>query len=75
MALDGKDDVSVRNWVQLVAEAMGIEISDAYLGWRNGGVPDIAAIDRADKTRYQALVEPELRKPSPLRSAAQGMVE
>ena len=48
-ALDGKDGVRVRNWVQLVAEAMGIEASDAYLGWRKGGAPDIAAIERADE--------------------------
>jgi Fe-S oxidoreductase len=75
VALDGTDNVHVRNWVQLVAEAMGIKASDAYLGWRNGGAPDISAIERAEKTRYQALVEPELRKPSPLRSAAQGVVE
>jgi Fe-S oxidoreductase len=75
VALDGKDDICVRNWIQIVAEAMGIETSDAYRVWRNGGAPDIAAIERAEKSRYQALVEPELRKPSPLRSAARGMVE
>jgi Fe-S oxidoreductase len=64
-ALEGKDGVRVRNWVHLVAEAMGIEASDAYLGWRTGGAPDIAAIERADEARYRALVEPELRKPPP----------
>jgi Fe-S oxidoreductase len=64
-ALEGKDGVRVRNWVHLVAEGMGIEASDAYLGWRTGGAPDIAAIERADEARYRALVEPELRKPSP----------
>lgn len=74
-ALDGKDDVRVRNWVQLVAEAMGIDASDAYLGWRNGGAPDIAAIERADPSRYHALVEPELRRPSPLPAAKHGMAE
>ena len=56
----------VRNWVHLVAEAMGLEASDAYLGWRTGGAPDIAAIERADESRYHQLVEPELRKPPPL---------
>ena len=45
---------SVRNWVQLVAEAMGLEASDAYLGWRTGGAPDIAAIGKADKSRYHS---------------------
>ena len=65
-ALDGNDNVSVRNWVHLVAEAMGLEASDAYLGWRNGGAPDIAAIERADESRYHSLVETELRKPPPL---------
>ena len=55
-----------RNWVQLVAEAMGIEASDAYVGWRNGGAPDIAAIERADPSRYHALIEPEIRKPPSL---------
>jgi hypothetical protein len=65
-ALDGRNDVRVRNWVQLVAEAMGIEASDAYRGWRTGGSPDIAAIERADEARYRSLIEPELRKPPPL---------
>jgi hypothetical protein len=32
--------------VHLLAEAMGLEASDAYLGWRTGGAPDIAAIER-----------------------------
>ena len=74
-ALDGKDGVHVRNWVQLVAEAMGIDASDAYLGWRKGDAPDIAAIERADPSKYHALVESELRKPSPLLAAKHGMVE
>lgn len=65
-ALDGRDNIRVRNWVHLLAEAMGIEASDAYLGWRNGGAPDIAAIEKADEQRYHTLVEPELRKPPPL---------
>ena len=75
VALDGKENIRVRNWIQIVAEAMGIETSDAYRAWRNGGAPDIDAIERAEKSMYQALVEPELRKPSPLRSPAPGMVE
>jgi Fe-S oxidoreductase len=65
-ALEGKDGTSVRNWVHLVAEAMGLEAADAYLGWRTGRAPDIAAIERADESRYHQLVEPELRKPPPL---------
>jgi Fe-S oxidoreductase len=65
-ALDGRDTVAVRNWVQLVAEAMGLEASDAYRGWRTGGAPDIAAIEKADERHYHALVEPELRKQPPL---------
>jgi len=65
-ALSGKDDAGVKNWVHLVAEAMGIDASDAYLGWRTGGAPDIAAIERADESRYHTLVEPELRKRPPL---------
>jgi hypothetical protein len=56
----------VRNWVHLVAEGMGLAASDAYLGWRTGGAPDIAAIERADESRYHQLIEPELRKPPPL---------
>ena len=64
-ALEGKDGVRLRNWVHLVAEAMGVEASDAYLGWRTGGAPDIAAIEKADEAKYHALVEPELRKPPP----------
>ena len=62
VALDGTDDIRVRNWVQLLAEAMDVPASDAYLGWRKGGAPDIAAIEKAGPSRYQALVEPELRK-------------
>jgi len=62
LALDGRDGIHVRNWVQLVAEAMGLEASDAYRDWRNGGAPDIAAIEKADQSRYAALIEPELRK-------------
>jgi Fe-S oxidoreductase len=65
-ALDGKDGIGVRNWVHLVAEGMGIEASDAYLDWRTGGAPDIAALERAGEQRYHQLVEPELRKPPPL---------
>ena len=66
-ALEGRDGIRVRNWVQLVAEAMGVQASDAYRGWRNGGAPDIAAIERADPDKYRKLIEPELRKPAPLR--------
>ena len=69
-ALDGRDNIGVRNWVQLVAEAMGIEASDAYVGWRIGGAPDIAAIERAEPSRYQTLIEPELRKEPPLSAAS-----
>ena len=64
-ALDGTDNIGVRNWVHLVAEAMGVEASDAYLGWRTGGAPDIAAIERADESHYRGLVEPEIRRPPP----------
>jgi Fe-S oxidoreductase len=66
-ALDGKDNIRIRNWVHLVAESMGIEASDAYRDWRAGEAPDIAAIERAEEKRYRQLVEPELRRPSPLR--------
>src|SRR6516162_8204532 len=65
-ALDGRDNVALRNWVQLVAEAMGLEASGAYRGWRAGGAPDIAAIERAGESLYDKLIEPELRKPPPL---------
>ena len=66
-ALDGKDKIRVRNWVHLVAESMGIDASDAYRDWRLGEAPDIAAIERAEEKRYRQLVEPELRRPPPLR--------
>ena len=62
--LDGRNDIGVANWVQLVAEAMGVVTSDAYRDWRKGGAPDIAAIERADQSRYQLLVEPEIRRAS-----------
>ena len=66
VALEGRDGIAVRNWVHLVAEAMGIEAGDAYLGWRNGKAPDLAAIERADEAHYRRLIEPELRKPPPI---------
>jgi hypothetical protein len=50
---------------------MGIEASDAYMGWRKGSAPDIAAIERADASRYHKLIEPELRKPAPKLAAKQ----
>ena len=71
-ALEGKDGLQVRNWVQLVAEAMGTDASDAYRGWRNGGAPDIAAIERADASKYHTLIEPELRRPPPIPAATRG---
>jgi hypothetical protein len=46
---------------------MGIDASDAYRDWRLGEAPDIAAIERAEEKRYRQLVEPELRRPPPLR--------
>ena len=74
-ALDGVDGIRVRNWVQLVAEAMGIEASDAYLDWRKGGAPDIGAIERAGRSMYDTLVEPELRKPLPIVATQHGKAE
>jgi len=65
-ALEGRDNVVLRNWVQLVAEAMGLEGSDAYRAWRAGAAPDKAAIERAGEPLYHKLIEPELRKPPPL---------
>ncbi|MGE3916562.1 MAG: heterodisulfide reductase-related iron-sulfur binding cluster [Hyphomicrobiaceae bacterium] len=62
--LDGRDGLSVRNWVHLVAEAMGLAAEDAYLGWRNGTPPDPAAIERADPRLYEKLIAPELKKPA-----------
>jgi len=65
-AVDGKDNLGVRNWVQLLAESMGLPASDAYLTWRNGAAPDVSAIERAEPSHYHRLVETELRKPPPL---------
>lgn len=62
-ALDGKEGLEVRNWVHLVAEAMGLEAGDAYRAWRKGEAPDADAISRADPRLYAQLIEPELRKP------------
>lgn len=66
VALDGRDQLAVRNWVHLVAEAMGLEAVDAYRSWRNGEAPDAEAIARADPRLYAKLVEPELSKPPPI---------
>jgi Fe-S oxidoreductase len=62
LALDGRNSIRVINWVQLVAEAMGLQVSDAYCDWRKGGAPDIEAIEKADPKRYDTLIEPELRR-------------
>src|SRR5579871_943150 len=59
-ALDGTDNIRIRNWVQIVGEAMGIAAGDAYRDWRTGGVPDVAAVSRAEDKWYRQLVEPEL---------------
>ena len=64
-ALDGRNGVSVRNWVHLVAAAMGLATADAYLGWRKGAAPDVDAIERAGAANYEKLIVPELRKPAP----------
>ena len=45
------------------------------LGWRKGGAPDIAAIEKAAASQYHGLVEPELRKPSLLLPGKQDMTE
>lgn len=65
-ALDGRDGIEVRNWVHLVAEAVGLEAGDAYRAWRKGEAPNEAAISRADPRLYSQLIEPELRKPQPI---------
>lgn len=64
VGLDGREGVSVRNWVHLVAESIGVAAEDAYLGWRHGKPPDADAIARADPKLYARLVEPELKKPT-----------
>jgi Fe-S oxidoreductase len=66
VALDGVDGVHVRNWVHIVAEAMGLDASDAYRDWRNGAAPDIAAIEKANPKHFETLIAPELRKPAPI---------
>ncbi|MGD9806868.1 MAG: heterodisulfide reductase-related iron-sulfur binding cluster [Hyphomicrobiaceae bacterium] len=60
--IDGRQDVVLRNWVHLVAEAMGLPAGDAYRDWRKGSAPDEAAIERVGEKLYAQLVEPELRK-------------
>lgn len=60
--IDGRNDIALRNWVHLVAEAMGLPASDAYRDWRKGSAPDVAAIERAGEKHYAQLVEPELKK-------------
>ncbi|MGE0768708.1 MAG: heterodisulfide reductase-related iron-sulfur binding cluster [Hyphomicrobiaceae bacterium] len=60
--MDGRQGVEVRNWVHLVAEAMGLPANDAYRDWRKGGTPDRSATERAGQKLYAQLVEPELRK-------------
>ena len=62
-AYSGRAGIGIVNWVHVVARAMGITTSDTYLGWRQGGAPDIGAIEKAGSANYQRLVEPELRKP------------
>jgi len=65
-AMDGKDGISVRNWLHLIAESMGLEVADAYLEWRKGKELDREAIERANPRHVEALVIPELKKAPPL---------
>ncbi|MFV0295882.1 MAG: heterodisulfide reductase-related iron-sulfur binding cluster [Hyphomicrobiaceae bacterium] len=62
VARDGQNGLEVRNWVHLVAEAMGLAAEDAYRTWRKGGEPGADAIARADPRLYAKLVDPELKK-------------
>jgi hypothetical protein len=55
----------VRNWVHIVAEALGLPAADAYRDWRKGRAPDLAAIERAGAEHFDRLVAPELAKPAP----------
>ncbi len=66
VALDGRDGVTVRNWIHIVAEAMGLPAADAYRDWRKGAAPDIAAIEKIGAKTYDTLIAPELGKPAPL---------
>ncbi len=65
-ALDGREGVRVVNWLHLIAETMDLPVADAYREWRTGGTPGESAVTRAGPTYYERLVEPELRKASPL---------
>jgi hypothetical protein len=58
-ALDGKDNIRIRNWVHLVAEAMGIEASDAYREWRMGGALDSADDGAGDGKLLEHEAKPE----------------
>lgn len=66
-ALDKRDGIRVRNWVHLLAEAMGLPAADAYRDWKAGAAPDVAAIERAGESHFEKLIAPELRKPAVLR--------
>lgn len=66
VALDGRDGIHVRNWIHIVAEAMGLPTADAYRDWRKGAAPDISAIESAGDKLYRTLIDPELKKPPPI---------
>ncbi len=66
-SIDKRDGIRVRNWVHLLAEAMGLPAADAYRDWKAGAAPDVAAIERAGEAHFEKLIAPELRKPAVLR--------
>ena len=69
-ALDGKDNIRIRNWVHLVAEAMGIEASDAYREWRMGGALDSADDGAGDGKLLEPKPSSSVRTTSEIPSTA-----
>jgi Fe-S oxidoreductase len=70
VALERGRPLRVANWIHLLAEAMGLLYTDEYKLWRNADDPRAALgterIAAAGDVAFERLVEPELRRPTPV---------
>jgi hypothetical protein len=66
VALERSRDISVMNWVQLLARAAGWDFRDEYKHLRNAEDPraalDESALERIGADVFSQLMEPELRR-------------
>lgn len=68
VTLERGRDISVFNWVHLLARAIGWAAEDDYKAWRNAPDPRAAIgntrIEQAGEVAFTRLTEPELKRPA-----------